>query len=116
MHKSKNFANSFLFIMKKLHVHHMHVPSGHLTSEHFLFHRYIWYIFLLVCSVFVIKQIYHVMFYQAQHSGHEGINPTTRTPPPLSWQAPPLNQQTVDASLFLAIPAIYMFFKMPAPP
>ena len=39
-------------------------PSGHLTSarfEHFMCHRYIWYIFSLVCSVFVIQYIYHIM-------------------------------------------------------
>ena len=39
-------------------------PSGHLTSarfEHFVCHRYIWYIFSLVCSVFVIQYIYHIM-------------------------------------------------------
>ena len=29
--------------------------SGHLTSEYFACHRYIWYIFSLVCSVFAIK-------------------------------------------------------------
>ena len=45
--------------------------SCHLTSarfEQFVSHRYIWNIFSLVCSVFVIQQIYHVMnmFNQAQ--------------------------------------------------
>ena len=48
-------------------------PSGHLTSarfEHFMCHRYIWYIFSLVCSVFVIQYIYHIMFNQAQWQSH----------------------------------------------
>ena len=48
---------------KKLHVHEeapctSHTSSGHLTSarfQHFVCHRYIWYIFLLVCSVFLIQ-------------------------------------------------------------
>ena len=38
--------------------------SGRLISagsEHFPCHRYVWYIFLLACSVFVIGEIYHIM-------------------------------------------------------
>ena len=39
-------------------------PSDHLTSArfvHFVCHRYIWYIFSLVCSVSIIQQIYHII-------------------------------------------------------
>ena len=45
--------------------------SGHLTFarfEHFVCHRCIWYIFSLVCSVYVIQKIFNSinMFIQAQ--------------------------------------------------
>ena len=44
------------------------------------------------------------------HSGHWGINP------PLSFQAPPLNQQTVQAPPFLGNPPpIFWFFVTPLP-
>ena len=39
---------------------------------------------------------------QNSHSGHWGINSPSKTPPPLSCQAPPpLNQKTVQAPPFL---------------
>ena len=55
------------------------------------------------------------MFNQAQHSGHEGINPLQKYPPPSALPSPPLNQQTVHAPPFLVIPTIYWFFKKPRP-
>ena len=47
MNISKNFANKFLYTMKKLHIHYIqHVPSA--CFEHFLCHRYIWYIYIYI--------------------------------------------------------------------
>ena len=55
----------FFYTIKKLCLDHIHhVPSGHLTSatfKHFVCHRYIWYIFSLVCSVSIIQLIYNIM-------------------------------------------------------
>ena len=55
----------FFYTIKKLRLDHIHhVPSGHLTSatfKHFVCHRYIWYIFSLVCSVSIIQLIYNIM-------------------------------------------------------
>ena len=43
------------------------------------------------------------------------IGVSTAPPPPLSCQAPPLNQQTVQAPppLFRQSPPMYWFFKIP---
>ena len=51
------------------------------------------------------------------HNGHWGINPPSKTPPPLSCQAPPLNQQTVQTPPpFEAIPPYILVFHDPPPP
>ena len=88
--------------------------SGHLTSDHFVCRRYIWCIFSIVCSVFIIKYIYHVMFNQVQHSGHEGINlPPQKHHPLFLAKPPPLNQQTVQAPFFGNSPYILVFHPRP---
>ena len=43
------------------------------------------------------------------HGGHWGINPPSKTPPPLFLAKPPLNQQTVQAPLFRQSP-LYIGF------
>ena len=60
-------------LWSSVHITYIMFQSGHLTSErfeHFACHRYILYIFSLVCSVFIIQYIYHIMnmFNQAQCS------------------------------------------------
>ena len=42
-----------------------------------------------------------------------GINPSSKTPPPLSCQAPPLNLQTVQTPPFLGNPPFILFFREP---
>ena len=45
------------------------------------------------------------------HSVHRGITPTSKTPPPPSFQAPPLNLQIVQAPFFSQSPhPLYWFF------
>ena len=47
-----------------VYITYIRCQSGRLTSakfEHFMCHRYIWYIFSFVCSVFVIQKTYDVM-------------------------------------------------------
>ena len=49
------------------------------------------------------------------HSGHWGINPPSKTPPPFLAKPPPLNQQTVQAPLFRESPPMYWFFVITPP-
>ena len=50
------------------------------------------------------------------HSVHWGINSPSKTPPPLSYQAPPLNLQTVHAPPLLGNPASILIFCEPTYP
>ena len=42
------------------------------------------------------------------HSVHQGINTSSKTPPPCFLSSPPLNLQTTQAVLFLSNPPLYI--------
>ena len=75
--------------------------------------------FSLAIIDMVIKHLKHLSHCQNSfltmfHSVHWGINPASKTlPPPLSCQAPPLNRQTAQAPLFLAITPSILVFREP---
>ena len=58
-----------------------------------------------------------IQYHNTPHSRHWGINPPPpqKHHPPLSCQAPPVNQQTVQAPLFRQFP-LYIGFLRPPPP
>ena len=61
IYKSTLPTDFYIQWRSSMYITYIMCQSRHLTSARFVCHRYMWCIFLLACSLFVIHKIYYVM-------------------------------------------------------